>query len=270
MKTNWCACLLLVTAGMIGAFTAADAGIGDWKNFTDMSNVVSLAGARNAVWIGTSGGILRYNPADSSFQKFTNSEGLTGNDVAAIGLDARGSVWVGELSGEVDVYSPSANTWENISDIALSVQTQRMINTFCASGDTMYVGTAFGVSVFSLSKNQFDDTYGGFGSFTHPNVTCIALLSGRIFVGTTSGLAVSKLGALNLAAPESWDSVRDGRAGQFHRGLLWDSVRRDRLGNLRVSEWFVAEYSRRAEARRCAREYEFGAVQLRVPTASLR
>ena len=79
-----------------------------------------LSAPRNAVWVGTSGGILRFTPADSAFQKFTNSEGLTGNDVSAIGLDKHGSVWVGETSGEIDIYSPATNSWKNISDIALS------------------------------------------------------------------------------------------------------------------------------------------------------
>ncbi len=191
---------------MAGIFNIASAGIGDWKNYTDMTNVVGLVCARNAVWIGTSGGILRYTQADSAFEKFTNSEGLTGNDVSAVGLDKYGSVWVGESSGEIDIYSPATNSWKNISDIALSQQTQKMINSFTAYGDTMYIGTAFGVSVFSISRFEFGDTYENFGTFSQPNVTCATVFNGRIYVGTSSGLAVSNPGASNLAAPVSWNS----------------------------------------------------------------
>ena len=198
--------LLIVWVGTIGFSTMMKAGIGDWKNYTDMTNVVGLAAARSAVWIGTSGGILRYTQADSSFQKFTNSEGLTGNDVSAVGIDSYGSVWVGETSGEIDVYSPSSNTWKNISDIALSLQTQKAVNAFAASGDTMYLCTAFGVSVFSVSKFEFGDTYGNFGVLSHPNVTCLTAVGGTIYVGTSNGIAVSKPGARNLADPQSWTS----------------------------------------------------------------
>ena len=206
MKKKYRTWLPILLAGMMGIVPSANAGIGDWKNYTDMSNVVGIVCAPNAVWVGTSGGILRFNPADSTFQRFTNSEGLTGNDVSAIGLDKYGSVWVGETSGEIDIYTPATNSWKNISDIALSTQTQKMINSFTAYGDTMYIGTAFGVSVFSISRFEFGDTYGSFGTFSHPNVTCLTVLNGKIYVGTSSGLAVSKLGAVNLAAPESWDS----------------------------------------------------------------
>jgi Two component regulator propeller len=206
MKKNYCTRLLIAWAGIIGVAVIANAGIGDWKNYTDMTNVVGIVGARNEVWVGTGGGILRFTPADSTFQKFTNSEGLTGNDVSAIGLDAHGSVWVGEASGSVDVYSPATNSWRNISDIVLSQQTQKMVNSFSSYGDTMYICTAFGVSVFSISKNEFGDTYGIFGTLSHPNVTCLTVFNGRIFVGTSGGLAISLPGAVNLAAPESWES----------------------------------------------------------------
>jgi len=50
-------------------------------------NVVGLVCAPNTVWVGTSGGILRFTLADSAFQKFTNSEGLTAMMFSAIGLD---------------------------------------------------------------------------------------------------------------------------------------------------------------------------------------
>jgi ligand-binding sensor domain-containing protein len=206
MKKKCLAWLPVLWVGMMGISTIVNAGIGDWKNYTDMTNVVALVCARNAVWVGTSGGILRYTPADSAFEKFTNSEGLTGNDVSAIGLDTYGSVWVGETSGEIDVYSPATNSWKNISDIALSLQTQKMINSFTANGDTMYISTAFGVCVFSISRFEFGDTYGNFGTFSQPNVTCVTVFNGRIYVGTSSGLAVSIPGASNLAAPVSWNS----------------------------------------------------------------
>src|SRR3990172_2214614 len=90
MNMNFFSLLTMICAGTVGVSTYASAGIGDWKNYTDMKNVVALAGSRYAIWAGTSGGMLRFTVQDSAFKKFTNSEGLTGNDVSAIGLDANG------------------------------------------------------------------------------------------------------------------------------------------------------------------------------------
>ena len=198
--------LSVLCAGLFPGVRNANAGIGDWKNYTYMNNVIGLASARNAEWIGTTGGVLRFTVGDSAFQKFTNSEGLTGNDVSAIGLDQQGSVWVGERSGSIDIYSPASNSWRYLGDIAVSLQSQKGINAFFMHGDSVYIATAFGVSVFSLAKFEFHDTYGNFGLLSHPNVTCLTILNGRVFVGTSGGIAVSRVGATNLAAPESWDS----------------------------------------------------------------
>ena len=206
MKTNILLRLWLASACFVIGSVVVNAGIGDWKNYTDMKNVLGLVSSRSAVWVGTGGGMLRFTLGDSAFRKFTNSEGLTGNDVSAIGLDSHGSVWVGEKSGAIDVYSPSTNSWQYVSDIILSPQSQKGINAFVAHGDSMYIASAFGVSVFSVKNFEFKDTYSNIGAFSHPNVTCLAILDGITFIGTPGGIAVSKQGAVNLAAPESWNS----------------------------------------------------------------
>jgi len=185
---------------------AAHAKIGDWKNYTDMKNVIGLVATGNAVWAGTTGGMLRFIPGDSTFLKFTNSEGLTGNDVNAIGVDSRASIWVGENSGAIDIYSPATNSWKYINDVELSTQSHKAINAFFPYGDTMYIATAFGISVFSLKDFDFGDSYENIGLFSHPSVTCLTIENGRIFVGTSQGVSVSQPNAKNLPSPDSWTS----------------------------------------------------------------
>ena len=196
----------LIVALTMACCRVVNAGVGDWKNYTDMKNTVGVVSARDAVWGATSGGVLRFTVQDSAFVKFTNSEGLTGNDISAIGLDTQGSVWIGERSGTVDIYSPLSGTWRYVRDIAVSIQSQKKINAFYNDGDAMYIATGFGLSVFSTSRFEFSDTYGNFGSLAHPNVTSLVRFNGRIYVGTSAGPAISKANAVNLAAPESWDS----------------------------------------------------------------
>lgn len=194
-----------VWVATIGVSMLAKAGIGEWKNYTDMKNVVALVCTRDAIWAATSGGMFRYTVRDSTFTKFTNSEGLTGNDVSAIGLDENGAIWLGEQSGAIDVYSPSKKSWQYIRDISLSTKQLKSVNAFFSSGDSMYIATGFGVSLFSLSRFEFKDTYSNFGSFANPNVTGVLISRGRFFISTTGGLAVSRPNSTNLAAPESWD-----------------------------------------------------------------
>lgn len=202
----WMKKMLIIVTALLAISFHSNAGIGEWKNYTDMSNVVSLASSKNEIWAGTSGGLFRLSLSDSSFQKFTNSEGLTGNDVSAVALDTLGTVWVGHSSGAIEAYSPKTNSWRYVSDILQSTKVQKNINALYVYGDSLYIASGFGVSVFSISGFEFKDTYSNFGAFSQPNVTSVLPFGGRIFVATTSGIAVSNPGSFNLDAPESWTS----------------------------------------------------------------
>lgn len=182
------------------------AGIGEWKSYTDMKNVRSVATDGTVLWAGTSGGIFRFDPADSSYQKFTNAEGLSSNDVTAIFVDSYGDVWVGEQNGSVDIYSPRSGTWRYISNIADDkTKANRSINRFYQFGDNMYIATSFGLTEFSISKFEFGDTHLGFSTLIQPVVAAVSMYQNRIFVATNGGIAATKPGATNLTDPQSWE-----------------------------------------------------------------
>lgn len=204
MMSRWSSAILFVV--LCCFFPAAGmAGIGEWNNYTDMKSVRSVASDGQSVWAATSGGIFRFNPADSTYQKFLNSDGLTTNDATAIFIDANGRVWIGQQSGNIDFYDPASGRWRYITDIALSAKSTKAINAFHQNGDDLYIATAFGVTVFSISRFEFSDTYTNFAaSVTQPNVTAVRVFQNRVFLATGSGIISSKPGAVNLADPASW------------------------------------------------------------------
>lgn len=201
----------------------AEAGIGSWKNFTDMKSVRSVATDGAVIWAATSGGVFMFNPADSSYQKFTNSEGLTTNDVTAILIDNAGRIWIGQSSGALDVYDPATRSWTYITDIALTSRIDKSIRSLYAHDDKLYIATAFGIAVFSLSRFEFIDTYTNFAAASQPSVGAVSVFQNAIVAVTNKGIVVSKHGAVNLAAPESWDLTSAVTTGnslmEFNGGL---------------------------------------------------
>ncbi len=215
MMSRWYVALLL---GCSFCFFSNEgiAGIGDWKNYTDMKNVRAVASDGQTIWAATSGGVFRFNPSDSTYQKFVNSDGLSTNNVTAIFIDSSGNVWIGQQSGNIDVYNPQTKLWRYITDVALSGKTNRAINNFYQSGNKIYIATAFGVTVFSITKFEFADTYTSFDSAIQaiqPNVSAVRVFQNRVFAATNSGIASSKIGAVNLAAPESWEILSPIKTG---------------------------------------------------------
>lgn len=195
---------ILVT--WLSVLSLVHAGVGDWKNYTSMKSVrgITLEGKR--MWAATSGGLFGFDTVDSTFRKITNIEGLTTADLSAVGVDANGSLWIGAMSGSIDVYSVSANTWQHISDISTaSGKTKKGIYRFYFVGDSVFIATDFGVSVFSQQRFEFEDSYEKLGTFSSPTrANSVIVYDGRIWIATAQGIASASTRSLNLKDPAAW------------------------------------------------------------------
>ena len=184
------------------------AGVGEWKNYTDMKGVMSIASAGNALWAATRGGLFRFNLSDSLFTTFTNSEGLTSNSLTAVQVDNAGKVWVGASNGAIDIYDPVNNTWQHIRDILLSDKIRKGITGFFQLGDSVYISSDFGVSLFLRSRFEFRETYSKFGSFPSSiRVNAFLIANNYLYVATPLGVAEANLREPNLSAPSAWTTI---------------------------------------------------------------
>jgi hypothetical protein len=169
--------------------------VGQWESFTNMKSVRCAVQVNGSIWAATGGGVFVFDTANGLFTKFTNVDGLDTTDVLALAYDGSHSIWIGEEGGWVNVYDMNTNQWQTIADIANRPEsTSKGIQSFSFKGDTVFIVTEFGVSVFRRSRWEFGDTYQNLG-FTSPRVSCMALQKNRIWVGTDNGLTGSILGS---------------------------------------------------------------------------
>lgn len=169
-----------------------------------MKEVRSVTSSPNKIWAATSGGVYFYSPANKKFTIFTNANGLGSNDITATMLDSKGRTWIGTQEGFVHVYDSAGGTWSAIKDIQESNRVQKGIRTFHQAGDTLFIGTDFGVSVYRLSREEFGDTYANFGFASQARVNGILLHKNRIWVATDQGVASALRTSPNLSSPTSW------------------------------------------------------------------
>lgn len=193
--------------------TISYAGVGDWKSYTDMKNIRGTAPGGNSIWAATTGGVFQFTPSDSAYRKLTNSEGLTTHSATAIFVDNSGRVWIGQSSGAIDVFNPSTGEWLYVTDILRSEKSSKSINGFFQSQDKLYIATGFGISLFSLSKFEFVDTYSSFAAVFQPNVLAVTVFQDQVFGLTDKGIVTSIAGKTNLAAPESWTVTSSSVSG---------------------------------------------------------
>jgi ligand-binding sensor domain-containing protein len=192
-------------SGMLLSFGGAQQPqVGQWQNYTDMKSVRSVAIYSNAIAAATAGGLFTYDETQARYARWTNSENLSSNDLTALMIDSNNRFWIGSSNGAIDIFDPSSNSRQAIVEIKNSNQVQKAIRGFFETGDSIFVTSDFGVSVFVTSRGGFADTYANFGFAAQPTVKEVLVYKGQVFVGTDQGLAVAALSSPNLQAPTSW------------------------------------------------------------------
>lgn len=212
MKTRvGCGVVLAAFFTLLSADTAFGQ-IGVWKNYTSMQDVRAITRNGNTFWAATSGGLFAWTEGTESYQKFTSAEGLQSTDLTAVAIDKNGDVWTGTSTGIIHVYSPRANTWRYVPDIAGANQTNKRVNNISIVGDTVLISTGFGLSVFQIKQFQFADTYTKFGSLSgsvRVAVSSAAIFDGKIWATVSDGQSTSRTASAslsnpNLLPPEAW------------------------------------------------------------------
>ncbi len=194
----------LMTIMMSGMIMGQRNPIGTWKTYTDMKPVRTISTSGTSIVAATSGGLFRLNPAESSIDQFRVSNGLSSNDLTAVlGTDAE-TVFVGASDGFVDVINLVTGDRFAISDINSSGRVQKAIRSFLLDGDSLLIGTDFGVSVYLLSRREFGDTYANFGFANQTGVNQSLIEGGWIWVVTDQGVARAPRNNPNLSSPTAW------------------------------------------------------------------
>lgn len=194
--------IVVVPVVLLGRQNPVD--FGRWKNFTDMKAVRGVAAATDSLWAATAGGLFLYSPPSNRFVKYTNSDGLSSNDLTAVSIDGSGKVWTGSSGGYVNSFDPRTGNWVEVRGIAESDRVQKAVRVLLVRGDSLFVGTDFGISVLQISRKEFRDTYANLGFLTQAGVNDITIHKNRVWVATDLGVATAALDAPNLLAPAAW------------------------------------------------------------------
>ena len=180
-----------------------------WEAYTSMRQINRVLVHQDAVWAGTSGGVLRYDQQTQSYTRFTRRDGLPGNVILSLSVDTNGHLWFGTHSQGLSRYRPEKNDF----DLPFLDFLNLRINALEPHGDILYVGSERGVSAFVISKEEVKETYRRLGDLPKDTeVTSIAVFAGRLWAGTGNGLVWADLDQPNLQDPSSWEAEPIGGA----------------------------------------------------------
>ena len=197
-------CLTLWLVGLATTIRAdAQPVDSEWSAFTSMSGLTDLLVDGFDVWATTTGGVLHYSRALRRYKRYTQLDGLAGNQVLAIAADTSGNLWFGtdgqglsRFHRDTSSFDPPFLEFRDLSILSLFVD-----------GNRLYVGTSEGISVFPIDREEVKESYRRLGNLAKDTeVTAVEIHAGVLFAGTPDGVAWARLDQANLQDPDSWKS----------------------------------------------------------------
>ncbi len=207
---------------------------------------------RGFIWIGTSGGLCRYDGYD--IKSFNRDMGYDTSDdfVNSIIQDRDGILWVGTNGGGLNRFDPKTETFSAFRhdpDDLKSIAGERIRELAEGEDGIIWIGFDNGIGLSKFDKNTNTSiNYDPFESITEPGVKAIrGMVLDRydpnlLWLGTTSGLIrfdIKKesfklidhvLSAVNRYGFFALDQIDENRliAGFFHAGIDIYHIKEDR------------------------------------------
>ena len=175
----------------------------DWTTHSYMNDVKDVVYYENHIWAATTGGAYKFNIEDSTFQKYTNVDGLESLNLSTVTVDNYGNIIFGSVDGSISVFSTQYSIWNSYSDIK-----GESITDVYIKGDTLWIAANSGVGVFLYKNNgyEFRDFYSSF-PVTPTSSKKIKVFNNKIYLATNEGLlfAPSNFIKTNLKSSDNWN-----------------------------------------------------------------
>jgi len=163
-------------------------------------NVKGMLSDGDEVWVGTSGGVIRYNIHTNDYKLFDVKNGsLISNGVFHVSK-VRGKIMVGTYGGGLSVYDPAADSWKNYN-IPAGLADQFVYDVVEDRNGDLWIATWSGAN--RVKGGNLDDA-GSWETFT------VANTHGGLPNDWVYGIDIGKNGEIWLATEGGLARYKDG------------------------------------------------------------
>ena len=201
--------ILWAIVGMLLMVTIASTQSFHWQSYTNTDDIRDIAWYNGNIWCATSGGLMSYDTQNQDFQVWTNSEGLTHNNIQEVGVDYWGRIWAGMSNGQINIFDPEDESLIIREDLADEIFEFTVIDT---AWGKILVAHDVGLTVYRQGEGAGDvqvaETVHQFGVEFQSNirVSDIAIVDEWIWVSTCYGLARASGNQSFLSPPTVWSN----------------------------------------------------------------
>lgn len=172
----------------------------NWHSVTFLGEVRETISYDSKIWAATSGGLFSYDINTEKFQIYTNTSGLSSNDVSAIYL-SNNILWIGLNDGTLNYIDLATGDLKKVFIDTDPV----LVNDLIVVENEIYIATDFGITLYLIDKDEINSTFRTLGNFnTNLSVNKLIIHEGIIWAGTALGVASADLNSPNLQDPQFW------------------------------------------------------------------
>ncbi|MBN1826799.1 MAG: hypothetical protein JW958_11090 [Candidatus Eisenbacteria bacterium] len=185
---------------------AAVAGEDSWEVYLSQRSVVQAARDGRYLYFATGGGGLRWDTVQQQYEAILPNDGLPSVNVVSVAVDRLGNKWFGH--GDIDLgvsVLDAEGRWRVISSFeGLLLTSGKKVNTIYAVGDSVWVGTESGATLFEAGERKSVVTQDKEGIISD-NILSITSGGGKVWFGTDKGLSRYSRGEVRNYRPETDD-----------------------------------------------------------------
>ncbi len=203
---------------------------GEWQTYTSMRSTTDVALASDSLhaWVATGGGAYEVDLRSSGNAPIAlrTTDGLSENELTAVAADGHGNAYFGGANGGFDLYNSTTRTIRQLgTDIEKSSFTNKAINGITVFGGTVYLATAYGLTVFNAQDSAFAETVTEIAGLPSQDSIRQVLDDGtHVYAAMEEGVVVAR-DALDLHAGSNWTLIPDTggavRSLAAYRGTIY-------------------------------------------------
>lgn len=161
---------------------------------------ISYTGGTGPLWIGTDGGLLKWDNTDMKLWNTLNSQSPS-DFISSITVDSYNNLWIGSSKG-LSKFNESTGFSQLYNSKNSSLLSDKINDIKLLSVDKIVVGTDMGMSIFNFNLNTWEsfDIYNT-PQLLYNNINKLAVKDSKILLGTTGGVFMYDSSTL------SWNST---------------------------------------------------------------
>ncbi|WP_326982380.1 hypothetical protein VUJ46_19685 [Chryseobacterium sp. MYb264] len=209
---------LLISLGILASLQWVQAQNISSKKWTDLfsyNNVLVMKEGGGKIVAATENGIFFYTISTGEITKLSKANGLHDVKISAFDYNPQTNMGlVGYQNGSLDVITPDGVTYVVDIPLATGYTGNKKINHISINGNKATVSVGYGVSVFDLSKKEFNDSAFFINGGVYEASNEATIFDNKVFAVTNSGLKSHEINT-NFPVYTTWTTEMAGSFNQI-------------------------------------------------------